>query len=453
MAEQGQRVPPHSIEAEQSVLGSMLLDGNAVISAMETIKAQDFYIAANRTIYEAMESLYAENLPVDMVTVVDRLEQRGTLERAGGMEYLATLSRAVPTTANVGQYIAIVEDRSVLRGVIDAGSHMVASGFAADRPAEEVVNEAHDAVYALAVRKRADSLKPISGALVQAFKSVNDAMTSQGGLTGIPSGFADLDRLTSGFEPGQLIILAARPGMGKTSFALNLAHNVAQKTDLAVAVFSLEMSEKDLALRMLCADAEVSLQDVRSGNLREQDFAKLLESMRKLNNTGIYIDDSGSASVPEIRARCMRLSAQKKLGLVVIDYLQLMTSTTRADNRQQEVSALTRGLKLLARDIEAPIVLLSQLNRAVETRAVKRPMLADLRESGSIEQDADIVIMLAHNRDLKRSDSDLDDDEDDLPENAAFAIVAKNRNGPTDDVPLLWLAEYTKFVSFSSREE
>ncbi len=455
MESQQRRVPPHSVEAEQSVLGSMLLDPNAVIAAIETLKAADFYINSNRIVFEAMQLLYNAGSPVDLVTVMDRLSQLGTLEKAGGIEYLSTLSRFVPTTANVAQYIHIVEDRSLLRGVIHAGSDMVAEGFEASREAEAVLSDAHDAVYALTVRKRSDSLRPISEALIGAYNRTSEALKKSGGIIGTPSGYPDLDKLTGGFEAGQLIVLAARPGRGKTSFALNISHNVAVKSEMPVAYFSLEMSAEDLALRMMCSDAEVNLGDARTGRINDADFAKLLNPMRSLSNAPLYVDASGSVSVQDIRARCMRLSARQKLGLVVVDYLQLMQTTgRRSESRTQEVSELTRNLKLLARDVGAPIMILSQLNRDIERRRGRdrRPMLADLRESGSIEQDADIVMFLANQSDLEDHDEDEDENmESGRTVNEALAIVAKNRNGPIDDVKLLWLGEYTKFVSLSSR--
>ncbi len=454
MEQQNRRVPPHSVEAEQSVLGSMLLDPNAVVAALETLKAEDFYINSNRIVFEAMQSLYSAGSPVDLVTVTDRLGQMGTLNKAGGVEYLSSLSLMVPTTANVAHYIHIVEDRSLLRGVIRVGSDMVGEGFEASRAAEGVLSDAHDAVYALTVRKRSDSLRPISEALIGAYNRTSEALKKSGGITGTPTGFVDLDRLTGGFEAGQLIILAARPGRGKTSLALNIAHRVAVNNVMPVAVFSLEMSAEDLALRMMCADAEVNLGDARAGRISETEFAKLLNPMRTLSNAPLYIDASGSVSVQDIRARCMRLSAQHKLGLVIVDYLQLMqTSGRRSDSRTQEVSELTRNLKLLARDVGAPILVLSQLNRDIERRTGRnrRPILADLRESGSIEQDADIVIFLASQSDFEDPDDDDENLEGQHIINAALAIVAKNRNGPVGDVSLWWIGEYTKFVSQSSR--
>ncbi len=265
MEQQGKRIPPHSVEAEQSVLGSMLLDPGAVSAAIETLKAEDFYINNNRIVFEAMQSLYGAGTPVDLVTVTDRLSQMGTLLKAGGVEYLSTLSRMVPTTANVMQYIQIVEDRSLLRGVIRVGTDMVGEGFDASRSAESVLSDAHDAVYALTVRKRSDSLRPISEALIGAYNRTSEALKKGGGVAGTPTGYSDIDRLTGGFESGQLIILAARPGRGKTSFSLNIAHHVSVNSALPVAVFSLEMSAEDLALRMMCADGEVNLGDARAG--------------------------------------------------------------------------------------------------------------------------------------------------------------------------------------------
>ncbi|MBS5518158.1 MAG: replicative DNA helicase [Clostridiales bacterium] len=462
MSSSAQRVPPHSIEAEQSVLGSMLLDANAVTQAMETLTTEDFYTPGHQKIYAAMASLHLDGQPVDLVTVLEKMNQQGTLESAGGMEYLTTLSNLVPTTANVSQYIKIVEDRSVLRGVIDAGSHMVASGYQAEKSADDVVADAHDAVYALAMRNRTDSLKPLKEGVAEALVRVAEAAQRGGGIVGTPSGFADLDKLTAGFEAGQLVILAARPGMGKTSFALNLAHNAGVKHRLPVAIFSLEMPQSDLALRMICAEARVSLGKARAGTLDDEEFGQFVRASTEFNDVPIYIDDSGSATVPEIRARCMRFSGKerKNLGLVIIDYLQLMSATqqSRAGSRTQEISELTRQLKLLARDLKAPILLLSQLNRDIERRQNKTPMMADLRESGSIEQDADIIMFLASQQDVDGTGDEYDYDEEESQsaqaQNGVYVILAKNRNGPAgENVLLYWNGEYTKFSSPSDREE
>ena len=452
----GQRVPPHSIEAEQSVLGSMLLDANAVMLAMETLTESDFYSPGHQKIFAAMADLNSDGQAVDLVTVLEKLNQQGTLDSAGGMEYLTTLSGLVPTTANVSQYIKIVEDRSVLRSVIQAGS-----GFEAEKPADDVVADAHDAVYALAMRNRTDSLKPLKEGVAEALVRVAEAAQRGGGIVGTPSGFADLDKLTAGFEAGQLVILAARPGMGKTSFALNLAHNAGVKSGLPVAIFSLEMPQSDLALRMICAEARVSLGKARAGTLDDREFGEFVKASTLFNDVPIYIDDSGSATVPEIRARCMRFSGKEKknLGLVIIDYLQLMsgTSQNRSGSRTQEISELTRQLKLLARDLKAPILLLSQLNRDIERRQNKTPMMADLRESGSIEQDADIIMFLASQKDVDGQGDAYDYEEEEettQAENGVYVILAKNRNGPAgENILLYWNGEYTKFESASNREE
>ena len=447
------------MEAEQSVLGSMMLDPNAVITAMETLSAEDFYSQGHREIFQAMCDLYAAARPVDIVTVMDILEQRGTLERAGGMEYLNELSRMVPTTSNVANYVSIVEDRAVLREVIHAGSDMVNSGFQANEPSDSVVNAAHDAIFKIATRKKTDTLRPISEALIEAYDQISEAAQSKGGVTGTPSGFTDLDALTSGFHPGQLIVLAARPGKGKTSFALNIAYNAAVKHDIPVAIFSLEMSSADLAMRLMCSSARVSMSAARSGKLSDEEMSRLVLSMREFRGADgqsdlFYVDDSGGITVQDIRAKCMRRCAEKQLGLIVIDYLQLIsTPNRRNEGRQQEISELTRSLKLMARDVGAPVVLLSQLNRDIERRQDKRPMLADLRESGSIEQDADMVIFLAHESDLNDSEGYEDEEEEQGAENGALAILAKNRNGPTGDVELTWLSEYTTFVGASNRQE
>lgn len=449
-----QRIPPHSVEAEQSVLGSMLLDRDAVHEAIATLVDEDFYQAPHRRIFRAMQELYDLNIAVDMVTVVDQLQKQGLLDDVGGIEYLAELSRYVPTTGNVEHYINIVKDRSILRGVIDTGSMMYKIGFQPNVKADEAVEQAHKSIYNLAIRGRRDTLRPIKEALSAASARVMSAMENNGKLIGVSTGFGELDRVTGGFEKGQMIVLAARPGRGKTSLALNIAHNVAVRNEQTVAIFSLEMSAEDLALRMMCAEAEVNLGDARRGQIRDEDTGRLIEAMRRLNNGKLYIDASGHASVPEIRARCMRLSAKEPLGLIVIDYLQLIQVTnSRKENRQQEVSELTRSLKLLAGELQCPILVLSQLNRGVESanRRDRRPKLSDLRESGSIEQDADIVLFIAHKSDLEPPEDE--EEEMDAVQNEAFLIVAKNRNGETRDIPMYWLGEYTKFKGASFRHE
>ena len=422
-------------------MGSMLLDANAVTQAMETLTTEDFYTPGHQKIYAAMASLHLDGQPVDLVTVLEKMNQQGTLESAGGMEYLTTLSNLVPTTANVSQYIKIVEDRSVLRGVIDAGSHMVASGYQAEKSADDVVADAHDAVYALAMRNRTDSLKPLKEGVAEALVRVAEAAQRGGGIVGTPSGFADLDKLTAGFEAGQLVILAARPGMGKTSFALNLAHNAGVKHRLPVAIFSLEMPRSDLALRMICAEARVSLGKARPVRWMTRSLASLCGLLRNLTTCPSTSTIAAAPLVPEIRARCMRFSGKerKNLGLVIIDYLQLMSATqqSRAGSRTQEISELTRQLKLLARDLKAPILLLSQLNRDIERRQNKTPMMADLRESGSIEQDADIIMFWPASRmwTARATNTIMTKEESQAPRRkTACIILAKNRNSPAGEM-------------------
>ena len=452
--EQKRRIPPHNLEAEQSVLGSMLLDQNAVISAMETLSEEDFYAPAHQVIYAAMAHLYHTGAAVDLVTVADVLERQNNVNRAGGMEYLAQLSRMVPTTTNVGQYIAIVEDRAALRQVIHAGSEMVEQGYQAAKPSGDVVSEAHDAIYSIITRQRTDSLRPISEALTDAYERITTAANKKGGLVGTSTGYPDLDAMTSGFCPDQLLILAARPGVGKTSFALNIATNIAVRQQLPVLIFSLEMAPGELAMRMMCAESEISFSATRNGTLMESEYARLWEAMTQLAQAPIMIDSLGGITVPQIRARCMRASAQKQLGLVIIDYLQLMagSESARGQSRMQEISEMTRALKVLSRDIKAPILVLSQLNRSIETRSGSTrgmPLLSDLRESGSIEQDADMVMFLAKAADMAQDEDEMEP----TPEDLVKLILAKNRNGPTGQVDLKFAAEYTKFFSVSRRVE
>lgn len=436
------RIPPSSTEAEQSVIGSMLIDQEAAGLAKEILEPEDFYTPAHQEIYRAMEELAWENKAIDIVTVLDKLEQHSMADSVGGVNYLSELAREVPTAANVRHYIRIVEEKSLLRKLIKLGGELVAQGFAAEKEVDNILDDAQKSIYDLAVKKNSDTLRRVDRALIESYEKIMEAALSKTGITGTPTGFPDLDSTTTGLHPGELVVVAGRPGTGKTSFALNIARNVAKK-GLAVAVFSLEMSREQLATRLLCTDAPVDLKKARSGQLVDADYEKLAKSMKLIAKLPIYIDDTAGITTAQIRSKAMRLGAKEKLGLVIIDYLQLMPSTGKMENRVLEVADITRSLKTVARDLGAPVMTLSQLSREMERRKGGKPQLSDLRESGAIEQDADIVMFLYK----------AEDEQGNARENIVTLQVAKNRNGPTSTMQLAWQPEYTRFLSIEKHHE
>ena len=436
-----QRIPPNNKEAEQSVLGSMLLDASAVSAAAEILSPEDFHIPAHREIFAAMLSLYQSGKPVDMVTVNEALGKRATLTGVGGLEYIAELSAFVPSAANVRHYINIVEEKSVLRRLINASSDTIKDCYEEESQIEMVLGNAEKRVFDLSMRKHTDSLRHLHDALAQSYVNISEAVNSKGGITGVPTGFTLLDKMTSGLHASELVVIAGRPGMGKTSFAMNIVQHAAMEKKIPTAVFSLEMSREQLATRLLCSQGRMDMQKVRTGELQSEDFAILAVAMQQLNEAPIYIDDTPGLTALEMRSKCRRLKIEHGLGLVMIDYLQLMSGTSRSENRQQEISEITRQMKLMARELQVPILLLSQLNRASEKRDQQRPILADLRESGAIEQDADIVLFISRSMTPEANP------------NEALVIVAKQRNGPVGDVPLIWLGQYTRFATPDVRDE
>ncbi|MGI6707179.1 MAG: replicative DNA helicase [Clostridia bacterium] len=439
-----QRIPPHSIEAEQSVLGSMLLDREAVSAAGEVLQPEDFYSDAHREIYEAMLSLYDAGKPVDLVTLVDELDQRGTMDGVGGITYVTDLSRMVPSTANVRYYIRIVEEKSILRKLIKASGTIMNESYEASKEVDDIINQAEKAIFDISQKQGTTSFEHIKDTLLSSYAKIEELYNSKGNITGLPTGFVELDYKLSGLHPSELILVAARPGMGKTSFIMNVAQYAAIHSNTPVAVFNLEMSREQLANRMLGCEAHVELQKIRTGNLTEDDWRKLARAMAPLSQAPIYIDDTPGISVTEIRSKCRRLKIEHGLGLVVIDYLQLMSGRGRAESRQQEIAEISRALKVLAMELSVPIIAGSQLSRAPEARTNHRPMLSDLRESGAIEQDADVVMF------LYRDEYYNPDTED---KNIAEVIIAKQRNGPTGMVKLAWLGQYTKFANLELRRQ
>lgn len=438
-----ERIPPQNIEAEQAVLGAIFLDASALTLASEILIPEDFYRAAHQKIFHAMLKVADKGEPVDLVTVTAELADAKALEEIGGVSYLSELADAVPTAANVEYYARIVEEKSVLRRLIRTATSIAQDSYTREDEVDVLLNEAEKKIMEISQRKHSGAFQNIKDVLVQAYDNIEMLHNRKGEITGIPTGFTELDRMTAGFQRSDLIIVAARPSVGKTAFALNIAQNVATKTNENVAIFSLEMSAQQLVMRMLCAEGNINAQNLRTGKLTPEDWGKLTMAMGSLSNAGIYIDDTPSIRVSEIRAKCRRLKQESGLGMVLIDYLQLIQGSGRnRENRQQEVSEISRSLKALARELEVPVIALSQLSRSVEQRQDKRPMMSDIRESGSIEQDADIVAFLYR-----------DDyyDKDSENKNIIEIIIAKQRNGPVGTVQLAFIKEYNKFVNLERR--
>lgn len=433
------RIPPQNLEAEQAVLGAILLETEALITAMEKLKAEDFYSVSHQRIYDVMVALNDDNEPIDLVTLTARLQDLGQIDEVGGVMYLAKLANSVPTAANVEYYAQIVEEKSILRRLIRTATQIVSSGYATEDDVGVLLNDAEARIMEISSRRAAHGFISIRDVLMEVFEKVESLFTNKGGTAGIPSGFIDLDKMTNGFQPNDLIIVAARPSVGKTAFALNVAQNVAVRANETVAIFSLEMSAPQLVQRIICAESNVDATRMRTGDLIADDWEKLSMAIGALSEAQIYIDDTPGVTVSDIRAKCRRLKKEKGLGLILIDYLQLIQGRGKAgENRQQEVSEISRTLKQIARELSVPVIALSQLSRGVEQRQDKRPMMSDLRESGSIEQDADIVAFLYR-----------DDyyDKESEKKNIIEIIIAKQRNGPVGTVELVFLKNYNKFVS------
>ena len=433
------KIPPHDIEAEQAVIGSMLTDSDAVMAAVEKLREDSFYREDNKLIFEAIVNLYNRSEPVDLVTVKDELSSMGNFEKVGGFEYLASLPDKVPTTANVQKYIKIVEEKSILRRLIKTANEIIELGYSPTEDVEDIMEGAEKKIFDIMQSKNTKSYTPIKDVLVESFTNLEKLYNQKQHVTGVPTQFYDLDDKTAGLHGSELILVAARPAMGKTAFALNIATNAALRANVPVAIFSLEMSKDQLVNRMLCSEAMVDSNKVRTGKLDEEDWTKLAEAIGPLSEAGVYIDDTPGISVMEIRTKCRKLKMEKNIGLVVIDYLQLISgSNKRNGSREQEISEISRSLKVLAKELNVPVIALSQLSRAVEQRDDHRPMLSDLRESGAIEQDADIVMFL-YRDDYYNKDTDK--------KGIAEIIIAKQRNGPIGTVELVWLPDYTKFAN------
>lgn len=432
------RIMPHSMEAEQSVIGAMLIDRDCIATVTEVIKSDDFYRENHKEIFEAMMDLFDRNEPVDLVTVAEQLKLRGSMEAIGGLEYLTELATLVPTTANVKYYAKLVEEKAILRRLIRESTEIANMGYEASDEVSHIMDQAEKKIFDILQKRNSQGFSPIKDVLIESFDKLEELYKNKGKITGIPTGFNDLDIKTAGLHPSDLILIAARPAMGKTSFALNIAQHAAVHANVPVAVFSLEMSKDQLVNRMLWSESLVDSQRIRTGELQDDDWPKLARAIGPLSEAPIYIDDTPGVSVVEMRAKCRRLKLEKNLGLVVIDYLQLMQGRGKTESRQQEISEISRSLKILAKEINVPVITLSQLSRAPESRTDHRPILSDLRESGAIEQDADIVMFL-YRDDYYNPDTDK--------KNIAECIIAKHRNGSTGTVELVWLGQYTKFAN------
>ena len=433
------KVPPHDDEAEQAVIGSMMTDKDAVISAIEVLKPEDFYREDNKTIYNAIMNLYAKAEPIDIITLKDELTSLGKLEPVGGLEYLATLPDKVPTTANVEKYIKIVEEKSILRSLIKTANELIKIGYDQNEEVEILMDNAEKKIFDLMQRKSQKGYSSIRDILVDSFTELEQLYNQKQHITGVASGFIDLDNKTAGFHNSDLVLIAARPAMGKTAFALNIATYAAVSSNTPVVVFSLEMSKEQCANRILCSQAMVDSEKVAKGDITDEDWSKLAIASGELSESaGIFIDDSAGINIAEIRAKCRKLKLEKNIGLVVIDYLQLIQGSGNTKSREQEIAEISRSLKILAKEINVPVIALSQLSRAPEARPDHRPMLQDLRESGSIEQDADIVMFL-YRDDYYNPETEA--------KNIAEVIIAKHRAGPTGTVELLWMPSYTKFAN------
>lgn len=438
------RIPPQNIEAEQAVIGAIFLEPSALTQAAELVMPDDFYRAAHQKIYDCMLNLSDRGEPVDLVTVTSELANLKLLEEVGGVSYLSDIAGSVPTAANIEYYARIVEEKSILRRLIRTATNIAQEGYSREDEVAGLLNEAEKQILEVSQRKNSGVFQNIKDVLVKTYDNIETLHNRKGEITGIETGFKDLDRMTAGFQRNDLIIIAARPSVGKTAFALNIAQNVATKARENVAIFSLEMGAEQLVMRMLCAEGNINAQNLRTGQLTAEDWSKLTMAMGSLSNAGIYIDDTPGIRVSEIRSKCRRLKQESGLGMILIDYLQLIQGSGRGggENRQQEVSEISRSLKALARELEVPVIALSQLSRGVEQRQDKRPMMSDIRESGSIEQDADIVGFLYR-----------DDyyDKESENKNIIEIILAKQRNGPVGTVSLAFVKEYNKFVNLERR--
>lgn len=435
------RTPPQDLQAEQSVLGGMLLSKDAIADVVEELRAGDFYRPAHETIYDAILDLYGRGEPADAVTVANELSKRGDLARIGGGPYLHTLIASVPTAANAAHYARIVRERAVLRRLVEAGTRIAQLGYAADGgDVDDLVNSAQAEVYAVTERRTSEDYRQLGEIMDEVTDEISNNANRGDGLIGVPTGFRDLDALTNGLHGGQMVIIAARPAIGKSTLALDICRSASIATGITSVIFSLEMGRTELTMRLLSAEAGIELNRLRKGALDDRDWTRIASTQSRISEAPLFIDDSPNMSLMEIRAKCRRLKQRHNLGLVVVDYLQLMSSGKKVESRQQEVSEFSRALKLLAKELEVPVIAVAQLNRGPEMRQDKRPMMSDLRESGSLEQDADVV-MLLHREDAYDRESQRAGEAD--------IIVAKHRNGPTDTISVAFQGHLSRFTDMA----
>lgn len=446
-----QKLPPQNLEAEQAVLGGILLDNTAINKVLEVLSLEDFYRESHRKIFRAMVDLSEQNEAVDAITLTDHLRRKNVLEQVGGAIYLTELLNSTPTAANVRHHAKIIRQKAVLRSLITIATEIVTQGYEDRDEVEDMVDVAERKIFAIADRRMGSRFTTMKEAVKQGFELIERLYEKKELVTGVPTGFADLNKLTAGYQPADLVIIAGRPSMGKTAFSLCTAQHVAIEKGVTVAIFSLEMSKEQLVLRMLCSEARVDAQKLRTGYLAKEDWEKLTRAAGRLSEAPIFIDDSASLSILEMRAKARRLKAEHGLGLVIVDYLQLVRGRGSAENREKEISEISRSLKALAKEIYIPVVALSQLSRAVESREKKKPTLADLRESGAIEQDADVVIFIYREELYRPCECPKDEGCACGRRGVAEIIVGKQRNGPTDVVNLTFISKYTRFEDFSSR--
>ncbi|MBN7773383.1 replicative DNA helicase [Clostridium aminobutyricum] len=436
-----ERIPPHNDDAEKSVMGAAMISKDALFDVIETVRPEDFYSEIHKEIFQAIVDLCRKNTPVDALTVAEELKRRKSLEMVGGRAYILSLAGGVPTTANAQQYAKIVAEKAVLRNLIKTAADISEKSFQEKMESSEVLDFAERGIFEIAQKRQGKDYSSLKDVLLENIDRIDEISKMDGNVTGVPTGFMDLDAKTSGFQRSELIILAARPAMGKTAFALNVAQQAAIKGNATVMIFSLEMSKDQLGQRLLSMESRIEMQKLKTGQLERNDWENISLAMDTLAKANIYIDDTPGISIMEMKNKCRRLAAEKGLDMVVVDYLQLMNIEGRSESRQQEISTLSRSLKLLAREMDCPVILLSQLSRAPEQRTDHRPILSDLRESGSIEQDADIVIFLYRD--------DYYNPESDKP-GVCEVIISKQRSGPTGTVELTWLGKYTRFVDKSN---
>lgn len=438
------KVPPQNLEAERAVLGAILMDNDSIYAVLEILEPSVFYQPSHRLIFSTMIELSERGEPIDIVTLTERLRSAGSLDQAGGPDYIPTLADEVPTSAGVANYAKIVKEKAVLRALIEASTEIVQDCFDAPGDVDELLDGAERRIFAISEERIRSGFLSMKEIVKSSFKTIESLYEKKEHITGVPSGFEDIDELTSGFQASDLVIIAGRPSMGKTAFCLNIAQHASMHKELTVAVFSLEMAKEQLVMRMLCSEARIDAHRLRSGFLGQTDWPKLSTAAGRLADASIYIDDTPAINSMEMRAKTRRLKADKGLDLVIVDYLQLMSGRSRSDNREQEISEISRSLKALAKELGVPVLALSQLNRGVENRMDKRPILADLRESGAIEQDADVIIFIYRDEVYNKES---------MEKGIAEIIIGKQRNGPVGTKKLTWLDKYTRFEGMTSREQ